>query len=53
MKKEMDMLEDKIIDLLSKKTKCPVCGEECIVGIKKVFIPTFGKKKNAPIAKQR
>lgn len=53
MKKEMDMLEDKIIDLLSKKTKCPVCGEECISWYKKVFIPIFGKKKNAPIAKQR
>ena len=38
MKKEMDMLEDKIIDLL--------------VGIKKGFIQIFGKKKNALIAKQ-
>lgn len=52
MKKEMDMLEDKIIDLLSKKTKCPVCGEECISWYKKGFIQIFGKKKNAPIAKQ-
>lgn len=52
MKKEMDMLEDKIIDLLSKKTKCPVCGEECISWYKKSFYTNFGKKKNAPIAKQ-
>ncbi len=49
------MLEDKIIDLLSKKTKCPVCGEECISWYKKGFFYTnfFGKeKKNALIAKQ-
>lgn len=52
MKKEMDMLEDKIIDLLSKKTKCPVCGEECISWYKKGFYTNFGKKKNVPIAKQ-
>ena len=41
----MDMLEDKIIDLLSKKTKCPVCGEECISWYKKGFYTNFWKFK--------
>lgn len=48
MKKEMDMLEDKIIDLLSKKTKCPVCGEECISWYKKGFYTNFWKEKECP-----
>lgn len=52
MKKEMDMLEDKIIDLLSKKLNVLFAEKNVSVGIKKVFIPIFGKKKNAPIAKQ-
>lgn len=51
--KEMDMLEDKIIDLLSKKLNVLFAEKNVSVGIKKVFIPIFGKKKNAPIAKQR
>lgn len=52
MKKEMDMLEDKIIDLLSKKLNVLFAEKNVSVGIKKVFIQIFGKKKNAPIAKQ-
>lgn len=48
MKKEMDMLEDKIIDLLSKKTKCPVCGEECISWYKKRFLYQFLERKRMP-----
>lgn len=51
MKKEMDMLEDKIIDLLSKKTKCPVCGEECISWYKKGFYTNFWKEKECPNCK--
>ena len=39
-------LEDKIIDLLSKKTKCPVCGEECISWYKKGFYTNFWKEKD-------
>lgn len=52
MKKEMDMLEDKIIDLLSKKLNVLFAEKNVSVGIKKGFIRIFGKKKNAPIAKQ-
>lgn len=52
MKKEMDMLEDKIIDLLSKKTKCPVCGEECISWYKKGFYTNFWKEKECPNCKE-
>lgn len=48
MKKEMDMLEDKIIDLLSKKTKCPVCGEECISWYKKGFYTNLLERKRMP-----
>lgn len=51
MKKEMDMLEDKIIELLSKKTKCPVCGEECISWYKKGFYTNFWKEKECPNCK--
>lgn len=51
MKKETDMLEDKIIDLLSKKTKCPVCGEECISWYKKGFYTNFWKEKECPNCK--
>lgn len=47
----MDMLEDKIIDLLSKKTKCPVCGEECISWYKKGFYTNFWKEKECPNCK--
>lgn len=45
------MLEDKIIDLLSKKTKCPVCGEECISWYKKGFYTNFWKEKECPNCK--
>lgn len=51
MKKEMDMLEDKIIELLSKKNKCPVCGEECISWYKKGFYTNFWKEKECPNCK--
>ena len=51
MKKEMDMLEDKIIDLLSKKTKCPVCGEECISWYKKGLYKNFWREKECPNCK--
>ena len=47
----MDMLKDKIIDLLSKKTKCPVCGEECISWYKKGFYTNFWKEKECPNCK--
>lgn len=48
----MDMLEDKIIELLSKKINVLFAEKNVSVGIKKGFIPIFGKKKNALIAKQ-
>lgn len=51
MKKEMDILEDKIIDLISKKTKCPVCGEECISWYKKGLYKNFWREKECPNCK--
>ena len=45
------MLEDKIIDLLSKKTKCPVCGEECISWYKKGLYKNFWREKECPNCK--
>lgn len=47
----MDMLEDKIIDLLSKKTKCPVCEEECISWYKKGLYKNFWREKECPNCK--
>lgn len=46
------MLEDKIIDLLSKKLNVLFVEKNVSVGNKKGFYTNFGKKKNAPIAKQ-
>lgn len=45
MKKEMDMLEDKIIDLLSKKLNVLFAEKNVSVGIKKVFIPILERKR--------
>lgn len=50
MKKEMDMLEDKIIDLLSKKLNVLFAEKNVSVGIKKVFIPIW-KEKECPNCK--
>ncbi len=47
----MDILEDKIIDLISKKIQCPVCGEECISWYKKGLYKNFWREKECPNCK--
>lgn len=45
MKKEMDMLEDKIIDLLSKKLNVLFAEKNVSVGIKRVLYKFLERKR--------